>query len=340
MKIIQTLLSVFIFGIFIVNAQESPLPIIDMHFHALYATAYGTEPTALCTPIETSYPVHDFDKPYEETWLEWLRNPECDNPSWSAKNDADLKQKTFALLEKYNIYAIANGNEEILRDWQKDLPERITPALWYAKYLGSEPTLDSVKTWFEKGKYKVFAEVATQYDGKRPDDPSLAPYFAWAEENDIPVGIHIGTGPPGSPYLTGSPNYRARLHSPLALEEVLVKHPKLRVWIMHAGWPMIDDLLAVLFTHPQVYVDIGIISHLNTRKEFHHYLRRIMEAGFGKQVMFGSDYIVWPTALEVSIESITDANFLSETQKRDILYNNAARFLKLSKEEIDRHHGR
>lgn len=93
-----------------------------------------------------------------------------------------------------------------------------------------------------------------------PGDPAFEPYFALAEELDIPVGIHIGTGPPGVPYLFAK-NYRARLHSPLLLEEVLVRHPKLRVYIMHAGWPMIDDLLAVLWTHPQVYVDVGIIVY-------------------------------------------------------------------------------
>jgi uncharacterized protein len=37
---------------------------------------------------------------------------------------------------------------------------------------------------------------------------------------------------------------------------------------------------------------------------------------------------------------IEEASFLSVEQKRDILYNNAARFLRLSKEEIARHHGR
>jgi hypothetical protein len=33
-------------------------------------------------------------------------------------------------------------------------------------------------------------------------------------------------------------------------------------------------------------------------------------------------------------------SLLSETQERDILYNNAARFLRLSEAEIARHHGR
>jgi uncharacterized protein len=35
-----------------------------------------------------------------------------------------------------------------------------------------------------------------------------------------------------------------------------------------------------------------------------------------------------------------EAPFLSREQKRDILYNNAARFLRLSEEEIARHHGK
>jgi predicted TIM-barrel fold metal-dependent hydrolase len=36
---------------------------------------------------------------------------------------------------------------------------------------------------------------------------------------------------------------------------------------------------------------------------------------------------------------VRDAPFLSEMQKRDILYDNAARFLRLRDEEIARHHG-
>ena len=76
-----------------------------------------------------------------------------------------------------------------------------------------------------------------------PDDERMAPYWALAEQLDLPVGIHIGPGPPGAPHL-GFDGYRARLHSALSLEPVLARHPKLRVYIMNAGFPMIDDLLA------------------------------------------------------------------------------------------------
>ena len=56
--------------------------------------------------------------------------------------------------------------------------------------------------------------------------------------------------------------------------------------------------------------------------------------------MFGSDQMEWPETITLAIEAIQSADFLTEEQRADILYNNAARFLRLSEEEIARHHGR
>ena len=63
-----------------------------------------------------------------------------------------------------------------------------------------------------------------------------------------------------------------------------------------------------------------------------------MEAGYGDRILFGSDQMIWPGIIEPAIASIESAPFLTRRQKRDILYNNAARFLRLSKNEIARHH--
>ena len=109
---------------------------------------------------------------------------------------------------------------------------------------------------------------------------------------------------------------------------------------MHAGWPMLDDMLAMLWTYPQLYVDIGVISFARPRPAFHSYLQRIVEAGFGKRVLFGSDQMVWPEAIEVAIQSVETADFVKPEQKRDILYDNAARFLRLSQQQIAQHHGK
>ena len=48
--------------------------------------------------------------------------------------------------------------------------------------------------------------------------------------------------------------------------------------------------------------------------------------------------MVWPGLIEPSIEIIEGAPFLSEEQKRDIFYDNAAKFLGLTADEIARHH--
>ena len=167
----------------------------------------------------------------------------------------------------------------------------------------------------------------------------MAPYWALAEELDIPVGIHLGPGSPGEFYL-GNKKYRARLQSALTMEEVLIRHPKMRVYLMHAGYPMLDDLLALLFSHPQVYVEVSMLANVEPRAGFYRYLKAIVEAGYGERVMFGSDQMVWPGIIEPAIAAIERAPFLSPRQKRDIFYNNAARFLRLSAKEIERHHGR
>ena len=54
--------------------------------------------------------------------------------------------------------------------------------------------------------------------------------------------------------------------------------------------------------------------------------------------MFGSDQMIWPEAIEIAIESIETAEFLTEDQKRDIFYNNAARFLRLTDDQIKKDH--
>jgi hypothetical protein len=96
-------------------------------------------------------------------------------------------------------------------------------------------------------------------------------------------------------------------------------------------------MLAVLWTHPRVCVDTGVIGYALPRAEFHRYLRVLVEAGFGQRILFGSDHMIWPGAIEVAIEAIESADFLTDAQKRAILYDNAARFLRLSAEEIARH---
>lgn len=315
-------------------AAQDRLPVLDMHLHAFTADQQGPPPLAMCTPIP-EFPAWDPAAPYGPTFLAMLKNPPCDDPVWSPETDEELMRQTIEAVERRNIIGVLSGTPERVAMWMEAAPGRFIPGLEF-NVARTAITPDSLHALVEAGRVEVLAEVTNQYAGIAPDDERMEPYWALAEELDIPVGIHIGPGPPGVHYL-GSDGYRAHLHSALTLEPVLVRHPKLRVYVMHAGFPMIDDLLALLYAHPQVYVGVGVIVF--TRPDFYPYLRRIVEAGHVNRVMFGSDQMVWPGVIERAIARIEEASFLSDQQKRDILYNNAARFLRLSKEQVAQHHG-
>ena len=108
---------------------------------------------------------------------------------------------------------------------------------------------------------------------------------------------------------------------------------------MHYGSPLVDEMMSMLYSHPQLYVDVAGNDWTLPRKEFHSHLRRLVEGGFGKRILFGSDALIWPRTIEVAIQSIESADFLTAEQKRDIFYNNAARFLRLEQAEAARHFG-
>lgn len=314
---------------------QDRLPIIDMHLHASTADSQGPPPLAMCT-TGGQFSAWDPAEPYGSVFMKRLKQPLCDDPVWSPETDEEIMSQTIDVMQRYNIHGVLSGTPERVATWMQSAPGRFIPGLGFQ--LGrNNLSPDSLRKLHEAGRLDVFAEITNQYAGIAPDDERMEPYWALAEDLDIPIGIHIGTGPPGVIYL-GANRYRARLHSALTIEEVLVRHPGLRVYIMHAGFPMLDDLLAVMYAHPQVYVDVGIIVYSQPRAAFYRYLRGIVEAGFGERIMFGSDQMVWPGVIERAIKVIEEAPFLNQDQKRDILYNNAARFLRLSKEEIERHH--
>ncbi len=52
-------------------------------------------------------------------------------------------------------------------------------------------------------------------------------------------------------------------------------------------------------------------------------------AGSGKRVMFGSDHMYWPELIGMSVDAVNAATFLTVSEKRDIFYENAARFYRL-----------
>ena len=307
------------------GAPTKPPPVIDIHVHT-FGGGPGLPP--MC-PFPPQFLASD-PKSKEGT-IGWS-DQNCVLPLQGAATPEEYTKQVLAEYERLNVTAVVMGDEASVKKWKALAPGRIIMGTGFmnSPMAGSYEPLDKLRAAYTTGGFKVMGEIGLQYQGISPSDTSVDKYFALAEELDIPVGIHMGTGGSGRANI-GSPKFKGSMGNPLLLEDLLARHPKLRVWVMHAGYPMIDNMLTLLQANSHVYVDVAGLIWSYPRKEVDGYIQRLVEAGFEDRVMFGTDQLVWPKLMELSIEVIDRASYLTPQQKRDILYNNAARFLRLDK---------
>lgn len=316
----------------VAEPQSRPLPVIDMHVHAGWIRS--ATPVPICPgdqPI--TYPALDPKDARPDQPL-----MQCRWPILSPKTTAELRNNTISELRRHKVTrAVLAGRPELVREWAAAAPGLFIPAA--APSDSSPEAFSLLRRHHADGRADVFAEVGAQYAGMRADDDRLEPFWALAEELDVPVGIHLGEGMPGQVRSAPSDPYRASLTSPFQLEEVLQKHPRLRLYVMHAASPLTDEMIAMLFEYPTLHVDMAANNWNMPRAQFYDQLKRLVDAGFSRRILFGSDQTIWPQGIGLAIQTINEAPFLTAEQKRDILYNNAARFLRLTKEQIAQDHG-
>ena len=300
----------------------------------LVAAAIGSDPAAAQAGVDSLRPpiidmhLHAFRL---DDGMPPALNPVTGQPS-AATTSAELRDMSLAALKRYSIVkAVVSGPSETVDQWFEAAPDRIIVGVHVDEAIPL-PDLAKLRADIQAGRVQVLGELCLQYRGMAPNDSLLEPYYALAEEMDIPVALHTGIGPPGTPYDPCCPKFRATFGNPILVEEVLIRHPRLRVYLMHGGAPYLQETKAILSVYPQVYIDLATINWILPREEFHSYLRELMLAGFGKRLLFGSDQMFWPEAVGMAIEGIESASFLTEEQKRDIFYNNAVRFLRFDGE--------
>jgi predicted TIM-barrel fold metal-dependent hydrolase len=206
--------------------------VIDVHQHAFQLTVYGN-PLGPNNPLRILC-VND-------------RVP-CDNPPSRFTTDAAVLQGTLEYMRRYNIvraYVSANDPGQ-LRIWTQAAPGRFVAGPYWNN-MATAPTIDALRQAFKRNEYGLLGEIGTQYRGLAPNDKALDPYFALAEELDIPVLTHtLGLG-------ARLPSFRVAGGNPTLLEDVLTRHPKLRLYVENAGYPFGDQMIAMLYQYPQLY---------------------------------------------------------------------------------------
>lgn len=314
--------------LFAQNTSSEAPPVIDVHVHAMDDIPGAV---AMC-PNTPKFTASDPDS--KEASFGWVQD-ECTPKLYPAAKGEYMKE-VVAEMERMNVTAVVFGDPKSVQKWKDAAPKRVIPGTAFENGMtpGARVPVDELRKDFKQDGFKVMGEIGLQYENLSPSDPSVDQYFALAEELDIPVAIHMGTGGSGRANI-GMHNFRASKGDPLLLEDLLAKHPKLRVQVMHAGYPMIDNMLALLQASSHVYVDVAGLIWSYPLKEVNRYIERLVEAGFEDRVMFGTDQLIWPKLMAYSISIIQNADYLTSEQKRDILYNNAARFLRLDAKKLN-----
>jgi predicted TIM-barrel fold metal-dependent hydrolase len=140
-------------------------------------------------------------------------------------------------------------------------------------------------------------KLAPNYQHFDPLGDAALRVYDYAEAHRLPIIFHQGTSP-----LRSAP---LRYTHPLAMDEVAIRFPGLRVVMAHLGHPWQADTIAVIRKHPHVYADVsaGFVRPWS----FYNAMRLATEWGVLDKLLFGSDYPIFtPAEVAAGLRSVND----------------------------------
>ncbi|MFS0823892.1 amidohydrolase family protein [Bacillus sp. 1P02SD] len=141
----------------------------------------------------------------------------------------------------------------------------------------------------------------------------LYPFYAKCVELDIPVMIQTGHSAERMP---------SEMARPIHLDEVALYFPELRIVAAHTGWPWVEELIALAWKHPNLYIATTAHAPKYWSESLNHFIN---SRGRGK-VMFGTDFPVLKH--KESLEQIYEKNY-REASLKALLRDVAVKVFKL-----------
>ena len=151
-----------------------------------------------------------------------------------------------------------------------------------------------------------------------PDHARWYPFYAKCVELDVPVQLQVGQS------LIYNPQQRLRsVGRPIALDAVACDFPELKLIGIHVGIPWTDEMIAMAWKHPNVYIGSDAHSPKYWPASFVQYVNT-----YGQdKVIFGTDY---PVLNFGRTRDEIEALGLRPDAKRKLLRDNALRIYKLA----------
>jgi len=163
------------------------------------------------------------------------------------------------------------------------------------------------------------ATSVKEFMEKIPSHAKMYPIYSTCVELDIPIWFHLSVN-----YSTLS----MEVERPIYLDLVAQDFPELKIIAGHGGWPWINEMVAVAWRNPNIYIDIAsylpkYIGMKGTGWEpLIHYGNSILQ----DRILFGSTWLFMGQSIKQLADGVMNLP-LKEGVKRKWLYHNAARLL-------------
>jgi predicted TIM-barrel fold metal-dependent hydrolase len=150
-----------------------------------------------------------------------------------------------------------------------------------------------------------------------PDHAKYYPLYAKCCELDVPIQMQVGH------CLRYSAERPLRsVGRPITLDTIACDFPELKLVGIHIGWPWTEEMIAVAYKHPNVYIGSDAYAPKHWDPAFVHFLNT-----FGQdKVLFGTDFPVIDP--ERAIREIDEMQ-IREGSKRKFLRDNAVKLYNL-----------
>ncbi len=150
-----------------------------------------------------------------------------------------------------------------------------------------------------------------------PDAALMYPYYAKCCELDIPIMMQMGNC-----LIYQQDRRLPTVARPIMLDRVAIDFPNLKLIGIHLGYPWTEEMIAMAWKHPNVYLAGDAYAPKHWPESVRHYANTFGQDKF----LFGTD---WPVIdPERAVREIDEIGFRPES-KRKMLRDNALSLFKL-----------
>lgn len=230
--------------------------------------------------------------------------------------EAMVEEMDQSGIRKTVLSAIVEGDyvvasNELIADAVQKWPDRFIGCACVDPRKGLKAVKEFEK-WVKEYGFKNLKILPYSYN-LPPNDKLWYPLYTKAAELGVPVTVQIGHTGPLKPSWVGQPIF---------LDEVALMFPELTIIGGHIGWPWTQEMIALAFKFPNVYIETSAHTPRRWQTEFLHFAN-----SFGQdKCMAASDYPVFSYARWSAELRALD---MKPASKRKLLYENAARVFKL-----------